>query len=259
MIGMKGRDGIWAALGIVALMTSGSAAFIALHSPEPSRGLSSGYAGEDPEPGLPIDIQGQAEAYLFYKPAQSLEILVKWIRSSLELRLDWKRIKSIRVHAYSTSLTDGQDPNNIVIKLGQDALLSVENLYSMLRHELIHVRQSADRESILERGRGWMEVEAFLWEVEHAGLTGLDRPAQFRRTPAGALDRRVGVPRVMNGLFDAMDALAADLKGKPTRLTQKEIDRIKTRFSCAVRRYWDVARELKPALDVEELSPCPTI
>ncbi|MCC7440674.1 MAG: hypothetical protein IT285_03510 [Bdellovibrionales bacterium] len=269
---METRKGTWVALGVVLLLVSGAALFrwmwadLAPESRalrEPSGGQPALRAVEAP---LPAAVRAEVERELAVTGAgqaaarqRALDRLLAHVTVNVPLEIEWSRLVSARYAPDSPgSMVDANDALRMAMTIGTEAFLSLPNLYSTLRHELRHVQQHHDRERTLRRGWGWIEVDAYLWELEHAGQTGLGRADQVRRLPGGGgLDTAIGVPRALDGLFRRMMIMDRELHEDPSRLTARELEAVRGRVSCAVGGAWAIAQELIPELRREDLGPCP--
>ena len=152
----------------------------------------------------------------------TLDAMVAGIRSEAALPIDWKKVVSITYAPdHRGSMTDAKDPDAIVVTIGHEPFECAGDLYSTLRHELVHVAQQMDQPRALREGWGYQEAEAYLWELENSLRTGLE--ACDRRGEDGGYDVRHGVARAIDGLFRRLLIMSNELDTGAARVSKSQL------------------------------------
>jgi hypothetical protein len=231
-----------AGAGLIGL---GIAALAGAFDSHPAQGQASGSGpAQSTVPDLPADlVQRLQPACTSGATAEvrqaALDALAAWAHGQSSIGVDWSRVTSV---TYDTapdaagSSTNADDTQHIRIKLGPEAFSSVANLYSTLRHELVHTQEheTRPRADILSRGRGAQEIYAYLWELEHQQATGLARRENWGLRADGTADHSVGLARVVDGVIRSMFAMSADLSQNNNAIPSPEQSAIERRVACAM-------------------------
>ncbi len=188
---------------------------------------------------------------------KALEVLYAWTKQIPSLSIQWDRVSSIQYDASASNtesgMVDANDPMNMKIWIGPEAFVSVPNLYSVFRHELVHIRQHHEM-NVEERGWGIQEVYSYLWELENAKATGLTERSEWGVDKKGNADVKRGLARVIDGLFRSMLLLGTELENKPDLISQEELQTIKGRIGCALLSVpWEVVHAVYSHVTKEEL------
>jgi hypothetical protein len=185
----------------------------------------------------------------------TLDRLLSAARARTDLGIAWTTVAEVAYDDESTgSKTDATDPQRIRVTIGTTPFECSGDLASTFRHELVHVAQHQNQALALKRGWGIQEVEAYLWELEHASETHLGSCS--RRLPSGRWDTSHGIARAVDGLFRYLVVLENELAAHQADIGMDELKRVNARVSCALRPNAAIVREMVPELDWNELPKC---
>jgi hypothetical protein len=217
-------------------------------------------------PDLPDDVVARIRPAIASQDASvrqaALDALVAWGRTSSSIGVDWNRIASV---SYDTAVgaqgsrTELANLMQIRMYIGPVAFVSPADLYATFRHELVHVVQAnaANYAATQRRGTGWREVDAYLWQLEHAGELGLLARNRWG-VQNGQADVNVGLARVVDGLFRYDDLMGQQRHDNPSIIPDDEWRALGRRMGRALLNIpWEVVQAVRPELPrqiVEDLA-----
>jgi hypothetical protein len=143
--------------------------------------------------------------------------------------------------------------------IGPVAFVSAADLYATFRHELVHVVQANDDNyaATQRRGTGWREVDAYLWQLEHASGLGLLARDRWG-VENGQANVDVGLARVVDGLFRSDESMGHQRHDNPSIISDAEWRALGRRMGSALLGIpWEVVHAVRPELTrqmVEDLA-----